>query len=341
MNEPILNRRELLRTAGAAFVGFGMAGLPAIRAAAAPSEKKKLLVFTRSAGFEHAPVKRDAELAYVRQIDGQVQIVKKTGEKLKDAGLSFCEKILTDLGPKHGFEVTATKDGTLFTAENLARYDAFFFYTTGDLTGSAADGSPPMSPEGKKAFLEAIRGGKGFVGVHSATDTFHSPGNVLDPRPPAQLDPYIAMIGAEFIRHGAQQPSHMTVADAHFPGVAEAASGFDLREEWYALRSFQPDLHVILVQETRGMTGPDYQRPPYPATWARMHGQGRVFYTSMGHRGDVWTNPLFQDVMLGGLAWALRQADADVTPNISSVTPKANEIPAEAFAKPAPRRRQP
>lgn len=337
MNDANLNRRELLRTAGAAFVGLGMAGLPAIRATAAPAERKKLLVFTRSAGFEHAPVKRDAELAHVRQVDGQVQIVKKTGEKVKDAGLSFAEKILTDLGAKHGFEVTATKDGTVFTAEKLARYDAFFFYTTGDLTGPAADGSPPMSAEGKKAFLDAIRGGKGFVGVHSATDTFHSPGDRLDPRPPAQLDPYIAMIGAEFIRHGAQQPARMTVADPRFPGVVGAGSGFDLREEWYALRSFQPDLHVILVQETRGMTGPDYQRPSYPATWARMHGQGRVFYTSMGHRGDVWTNPLYQAILLGGLNWALGEVDADVTPNISAVTPKANEIPAAALAKPAPR----
>jgi uncharacterized protein len=339
MDQPILNRRELLRTAGAAFVGIGVAGFPAIRVTAAAAERKKLLVFTRSAGFEHAPVKRDAEVAYVHEIDKQLQIVKKTGEKVKDAGLSFAEKILTDLGPKHGFEVTATKDGTVFSADNLARYDAFFFYTTGDLTGPASDGSPPMSAEGKKAFLEAIRGGKGFVGVHSATDTFHSPGDRLDPRPPAQLDPYIEMIGAEFIRHGAQQSSHMTVADPRFPGVGATGSGFDLREEWYALRSFQPDLHVILVQETRGMTGPDYQRPPYPATWARMHGQGRVFYTSMGHRGDVWTNPLFQDIMLGGLAWSLRQVDADATPNIGSVTPRANDIPGEAFAKPAPRGR--
>jgi hypothetical protein len=73
------------------------------------------------------------------------------------------------------------------------------------------------------------------------------------------------------------------------------------------------------------MKGAMYQRPSFPATWARMHGKGRVFYTSMGHREDVWTNPIFQQIVLGGIAWALGNVEADVTPNIATVTPKANE----------------
>ncbi len=56
-----------------------------------------------------------------------------------------------------------------------------------------------------------------------------------------------------------------------------------------------------LVQETNGMKDADYDRPPYPATWARKHGEGRVFYTSMGHREDVWTNPIFESILIGGL----------------------------------------
>ena len=53
--------------------------------------------------------------------------------------------------------------------------------------------------------------------------------------------------------------------------------------------------------------------------------RGRVFYTSMGHREDVWTNPTFQQIALGGIAWALGNVEADVTPNIATVTPEANE----------------
>jgi type 1 glutamine amidotransferase len=328
-----MNRRDALRVAGTAAIGTGLAGFPMGWAAGPSTAKKKILMFTKSAGFEHPAISRTAELAYVREVDGQIQVAEKTGEKKKDVGLGWAEKVLTDLGAKHDFEVMATKDGRIFDSKEVNQFDAFFFYTTGNLTEPGTDGTPPMSAAGKQAFLDAIRNGKGFLSTHSASDTFHSPGNLFDPKPPAKLDPYIEMIGGEFIRHGPQQVARMSVADSKFPGISPLGAGFDINDEWYALRNFQPNLHVILVQETKGMTGKDYLRPPYPATWARMHGQGRVFYTSMGHRGDVWVNPNFQSVLLGGIAWALRNVDADVTPNIEKATPRASEIPAEALAK--------
>src|SRR4029434_5543325 len=95
-------------------------------------------------------------------------------------------------------------------------------------------------------------------------------------------------------------------------------------EEWYSLKDFPDDLHVLLVQETASMEGAMYQRPAYPATWVRPHGKGRVFYTSMGHREDVWTNPNFQQILVGGIRWALGDAKADITPNIKTVTPGAS-----------------
>ena len=87
-----------------------------------------------------------------------------------------------------------------------------------------------------------------------------------------------------------QQRARNTVVDPRFPGFADLGSGFEMMEEWYSLKDFSDDLHVLLVQETGTMEGIEYQRGPYPATWARMHGSGRVFYTSMGHRDDVWAS---------------------------------------------------
>lgn len=310
-----MNRRDMLRTTGAAACGLGLGSFPLGWVAGATPAPKRMLMFTKSAGFEHSAIKRD-------------------GDKL-----SHAERILTELANKHGFEVTATKDGGVFTPEQISRYDAFFFYTTGDLTTPGTDKTSPMSAKGKQALLAAIRNGKGFIGTHSATDTFHSPGDRYDPRPPAKLDPYIEMIGAEFIRHGRQQKARMRVADPRFPGVSELGDGFELHEEWYALRSFQPNLHVVLINETEGMVDAVYQRPPFPATWARMHGKGRVFYTSMGHREDVWENAQFQAVLLGGVAWALGHIDADITPNIDKTTPKANDIPPAALERPAAKKK--
>ena len=84
---------------------------------------------------------------------------------------------------------------------------------------------------------------------------------------------------------------------------------------------------MLLVQETAGMIGIPYQRPAYPATWARMHGKGRVFYMSMGHREDDWTNPVFQDILFGGMGWTTGKVDVDVTPNIEQVTPDCWTLP--------------
>jgi type 1 glutamine amidotransferase len=315
-----LNRREMILRAGAAALGFGLAGLPLAQAAA--SGTKRILFFSKSSGFEHSVIKRGKE-----------------GEP------SFAEKILAELGPKHGIDFSFSKDGSLFTPEYLAKFDAFFFYTTGNLTEAGNDKNPPMTPEGKAAFLDAIKQGKAFIGTHSATDTFHT--NETDEKDPKQraaryqnygdkADPYIQMIGAEFIKHDAQQKATMRVADTEFPGLKSAGASFELHEEWYSLKDFAKNLHVILVQETEGMTGPSYKRPPFPATWARMHGKGRVFYTSMGHREDVWTNPLFQEVLFGGIAWALGNAKADVTPNLEKAAPHCLELP-QASSSETPR----
>ena len=88
----------------------------------------------------------------------------------------------------------------MFEPDKIGEWDAFVFETTGDLTTEGtAEKSPPMSPDGEKAFYDAIRGGKGFLGMHCATDTFGHHG----PRNKGAEDPYIQMIGGEFVGHGA------------------------------------------------------------------------------------------------------------------------------------------
>ncbi len=296
----------LLRT-GAAALGFTLVDWFKPAAHAAPNTKK-VLFFCKSSGFEHSTIAR------------------KNGEP------SFAEKLLAEVGPKHNIEFTFSKDGSLFNPQYLGQFDAFYFHTTGWLTQAGTDKQPPMTHEGKAAFLDAIKAGKGFIGSHCATDTFHTAEESGEGKDRYVLhgdkaDPYIQMIGGEFLSHGAQQKDKMTVIDKNFPGMKAAGDSFEFNEEWYSLKEFAPNLHVLLVQDTSTMKGAMYQRPPYPATWARMHGKGRVFYTSMGHREDVWTSPIFQDILFGGIAWAMHNIDADVTPNLKMVTPDCDTLP--------------
>ena len=272
-------------------------------APAAEAPLHKVLVFTKSSGFEHSVIKQN------------------------NGAPSHVEKVLTPLAAENHLEFTFTKDGSVFTPENIAKYDAFLFYTTGDLTKPGSDKNPPMTPEGKAAFLEAIRNGKGFIGTHSATDTFHGPGHTVDP--------YIAMIGGEFMGHGGQQVAQITCADPKFPGLGDLKDGLKLKEEWYSLKNIASDLHVIFVQQTAGMPEWMYQRSPYPETWAHLYGKGRVFSTTMAHREDTWTNPDFQKVLLSGIHWAVGDTQADVTPNVAQVCPGYDIVP-QPTPKPSP-----
>ncbi len=284
-----MKRREML-IAGSAAV-LGLSARVAFGQDPATKKNAKVLYFTRSAGYEHPPITR------------------------KGNELSWSEKLLQKWGKENGFDVDCSKDGAVFDGD-LDQYDAFVFYTSGDLTGKCRKPQPgePMSAEGKRKLLAAVRDGKGFVGIHSATDSFRGEG----------IDPYIAMLGGEFITHGAQQEAKMLVASPEFPGMEGLGDEFTIHDEWYAQYKFPKDLHVILVQETAGMKGKMYQRPPYPATWARMHGKGRVFYTSMGH-DRIWANPTFRQVLLGGIDWSLRRAGKNVKPNFMRVTPEADK----------------
>jgi type 1 glutamine amidotransferase len=249
-----ITRRRVLELLGAS--SLSLAASPYGRAA----DAKRILFFTKSSGFEHGPVKGSG------------------------ATPSLSELTLSAVGKKHGFEIVATKDGRVFDGD-LAQYDAFLFYTTGDLTEGGTDEMPPMSALGKQALLSAIREGKGFIGVHSASDTFHSKGN----RYKADPDPFIAMLGGEFISHGSQQEARVRVVDPTFPGLVGSGEAFTIKEEWYSLKNFAND-HILLVLETDGMQGSEYKRPPFPLAWARKEGKGRVYYNAMGHRDDVWTS---------------------------------------------------
>ncbi len=288
MNQNRYSRREALQVGGAALCAAALTR-PLLAAAAEP---KRILYFTKSSGFQHSVVQRP------------------------EGDLAFSEKVLVELGKKHGFDITPSKDGTLFDGEH-EKFDAYVFYTSGDLTTVGPDNGPAMSKAGKQALLDAVRGGKGFVGIHAATDSF---------RGGDEVDPYIKMVGGEFVTHGDQQNARMTVVNGGFPGMKGLGEGFELLEEWYAMKHFAPDMHVLLVNETKGMHGEAYQRPPFPATWARKHGEGHVFYTSLGHREDIWTNPLFEQIIVGALNWVTGLAKAEVPANISQVTPDANKM---------------
>src|SRR5579862_4043275 len=299
------NRREFLQTA--ALAGASLL----VPEAAFGAKEKSVLVFTKSSGFEHDVV------------------------KIKDDKPSIVQTAVTMLGGKHGFDVVTSKDGRVFDSGDFRKHAAVLFFTTGDLTTGGTDKNPAMSLQGKQSLLDAIHDGLGFVGIHAAADTFHTPPDTPDNANRyiahgEQSDPYIRMLGGEFIAHGRTprlQMANIIVDDSKFPGLEGVSSPVSLNDEWYSLKDFRTDLHVILTLDTKGMTGEPYQRAPYPMTWARMEGKGRVFYTAIGDRPENWSDAFFLNVLGGGVRWTMGDAQASLDQNLTQAAPGYAEIP--------------
>jgi len=188
----------------------------------------------------------------------------------------------------------------------LKNYDLVIFAnTTGDL---------PL-PD-RQAFLDWIKSGKGFVGIHSAADTFHG------------FPPFIEMIGGEFKTHGAQVEVDAINQDPQCPACRHLPGNWQVFDEIYQFKNFErAKVHGLLTLDQH----PNDKTPgDYPIAWMKEYGQGRVFYTSLGHREDIWdanwkdgkgqrkNSPeiaqAYQQHVLGGIKWALGLERAEVKP---------------------------
>jgi uncharacterized protein len=199
--------------------------------------------------------------------------------------------ILSRLGQNSGlFDVTATEDVSELSTESLARYAAVMFYTTGEL---------PMSTEQKAALLDFVRSGHGFVGVHSATDTFY------------EWADYRTLIGGYFDGHPWHQSVRINVTDPSDALVSFLGRSFEINDEIYQIRDFDEQGSRVLLrldEKSVDLTREGVHRRPYgwPLAWTRSYGQGRVFYTALGHEEAVWRDARYQQLLLSAIRWSMQ-----------------------------------
>jgi type 1 glutamine amidotransferase len=225
------------------------------------AESKRVLVVTVTKGFRHGSIPT---------------AIKVLGDLAQSSGAFTVDYVSND-------KEMAMK----MTAARLGGYDAFIFAnTTGEL---------PL-PD-KSAFLAAIRGGKGFVGMHSASDTFHGEKDVVDP--------YIEMLGGEFRTHGRQVGVECLVQDMKHPATKHLQESYCVeREEIYLFNNYDRyNVHDLLSLDKHPTDKKKLGH--YPIAWCKDYGKGKVFYTSLGHRNDVWENKAYQKHILGGIKWVL------------------------------------
>jgi type 1 glutamine amidotransferase len=216
----------------------------------------------------------------------------------RHSSIDLGEKIVAELGQKSGaFTVdyvrTDADMAKKMTPEALKNYDGVFFLST---TGE-------MPFPDKTAFLDWIKSGKGFVGVHAATDTCHGSG--------PGVDPYIEMIGGEFVTH-AVAPVECIVVDPEHPATKGLPKPWKLTDEIYIMKNYdRTKVHELLIlDKALGSNQPGF----FPIAWCKNYGKGRVFYSALGHFENVWESPEYQMHILGGIKWALGLEKGDATP---------------------------
>jgi len=229
----------------------------------------RLLVYTVSAGFEHDVVKQPS-----------------SGEP------SLVERALVDLArDRGGFEAVPSRDAADFEKERLSRYAGVLFYTTGEL---------PLSPAQRTALMEAVAGGLGFVGVHPATDTFYA------------WPEYGALVGGYFDGHPWHEKVRVRVEDREHAATRYLDVAFDIVDEIYQFRApyDRSRVHVLLSLDPEAIDlkreGVNRTDRDFALAWTREQGRGRVFYTALGHRPEVWADARFRAHLSGGIEWALR-----------------------------------
>ena len=304
----------------------------ALLATALQAEPRKLLVVTTTTGFRHSSIPTAERV--LQQLAQQSQ----TGFEMVNLRLSLAKSTMVsqrrtgfkidfvhqppgkpdDLKPnataeqKAAFKVAEDQwDQSLKAAlqklspESLKNYDGVLFAsTTGDL--------PIPDPQG---LLDWIKAGHAFIGVHAASDTFH------------HWPAYADMLGGEFKQHGRQVSVDCLNQDPQNPATAPLPETWTIsQEEIYQFQNYSPaKVHDLLIMAKHPEDGSPGH---FAVSWCKSYGAGRVFYTSLGHREDIWDTDAtlkdrrnspeiskqYQAHVLGGIEWALGLKGAPVNP---------------------------
>ncbi|MBO35888.1 MAG: glycosyl hydrolase [Verrucomicrobiales bacterium] len=258
---------------------FLLAALGALMVFERPAQAapKKILVITQSRGFTHGVVRRPGK--------DQLCVVEKT---------------LAKIGKESGVFTTVNSQDAIksITRENLKNFDGIFFYTTGVLLPS---GDP------REALMDFIKSGKAFVGTHSAGDTFHGRNG---------FESYVKMINGSFAGHpwNAGSTNGFLNHEPKHPTVAMLGKEFMWKDEIYQYNNFDPNAVRVLFSLNMAKSKPQM---PYhvPVCWVRSFGQGRVFFTNLGHNKSTWDNPTYHKHLVEGFKWALKITDGPSAPN--------------------------
>jgi type 1 glutamine amidotransferase len=194
--------------------------------------------------------------------------------------ISTAREVLNTLAGPNGFFVMMTEDLGSISADRLGNIDVIMFALT--------SGELPFTPAQRSALIDAVNGGKGFVGIHSATDTLY------------EFPDYGRLVGAYFKEHPWTQQARVIPEDPSHPATGLIRDAFTLEEEFYTFRENPRGRVQVLLRldpVSVNTTG------DYPLAWAQPFGNGRSYYNALGHFSATWRDTRFQNQLIAAIRW--------------------------------------
>jgi len=190
-------------------------------------------------------------------------------------------QVMASLSASTGeFTLVVTEDLSTISASSLTAYDVIVFaLTSGELGFSDAQ---------KTAIAEFVANGRGFIGIHSASDTLYD------------WPDYGRLVGAYFKEHPWTQQGTVVVENQAHPSTQGLGERFTLLEEFYTFRDNPRARVQVLLRLDPTSVG---SAGDYPLAWVQSVGAGRAYYNALGHFSETWTDQRFQRQLIGAIRW--------------------------------------
>lgn len=212
-----------------------------------------------------------------------------TGARLAGVHQSLGSSVLAirEMAELSGSSFNHFSDVRQIASTDIEQARILVLYTIGD---------SPWNEHQKELILEKVRSGAlGVVGLHSATDSAHS------------WPEYQCLVGARFAGHPVTARLPIEVCDRSHPATAHLGAEWALRDELYLFTGLRPDARVLLRASAGGIEalGDEDRDSGLPLSWCFQEGEGRCFYTSLGHFVEAFEDPGYLRHLYGGMTWVL------------------------------------